>query len=581
MEQSGNDSLLFLFNGSSLNHLLKTKRKEEAFALLKQKKINVNEKDEYNLAPLHYCSISDYSEIANLLIQQGADPDIQGGDYKQTPLHFAAIHGSLRVAILLLSKSIDKFIQNSQGLSAIHLAAQYNHPLLLHIFVQEGISVNDLDGQSRTALHWGAIQGNISIVRYLTQQNCNLNLQDNDGCTALHWAALMSHSEITILLIKAFADVSIRDNFDQTVFDILIENRNFQILRRIELTQKSQFLARKKIFGYFSKHYFYMIMPSLLAGIFFVLISNFSLLACLLISPILFAPYMIQAREVELIFVKNPTALGMAAGFLLMIYGTYFWKIYPIFSIFFLTTSAIMFWAYYQSIVKNPGFLDEQKVTKESLTNKNTWMGKYPSDIIEDKFCETCQIIRPLRSKHDAKSGKCVARFDHFCPWTINPVGYKNHAIFYLFLVTVFISEFIYVIFTFLTLLQNPQIRPFHFFSFYNFFIDFFIYETWMFCIICMDIFFCGWNFLLFRQHSVLIAKNQTANEIINSKRYSHFWVGDVHFNPFNTGTYYSNALQFFQIKYVVDWMKTYFFEEVNFGSCEHLKLFPEQKKIL
>lgn len=48
--------------------------------------------------------------------------------------------------------------------------------------------------------------------------------------------------------------------------------------------------------------------------------------------------------------------------------------------------------------------------------------------------CPKCNDnFKPNRAHHDSVTGRCIVKFDHFCPWVGNAVGAMNHKFFVLF----------------------------------------------------------------------------------------------------------------------------------------------------
>lgn len=53
------------------------------------------------------------------------------------------------------------------------------------------------------------------------------------------------------------------------------------------------------------------------------------------------------------------------------------------------------------------------------------------------RYCSTCNIHRPPRSKHCNSCNVCVSKFDHHCPWVGTCIGERNHRMFFLFLISI------------------------------------------------------------------------------------------------------------------------------------------------
>lgn len=96
---------------------------------------------------------------------------------------------------------------------------------------QKSINVNDRDTDGLCAIHWAADRGNAGILELLLRHGANVDeLDAESGQTALHYAAACGHSECVEILLKHNADRSILDNDSASCLDLAIESNEEKIV---------------------------------------------------------------------------------------------------------------------------------------------------------------------------------------------------------------------------------------------------------------------------------------------------------------------------------------------------------------
>lgn len=170
--------------------------------------MDVNQPDAETVTLLHWASINNRKDIIKYLLDKGAIVDAIGGELQATPLHWATRQGHL-VVTLLMAAGADPSIRDAEGISCIHLAAQFGHTALVAYFIARGLSPDLQDRGGMTALMWAAWKVSaLDPVRLLLTLGANPSVADHThGNTALHWAILArNHTAINTLILKVCVD---------------------------------------------------------------------------------------------------------------------------------------------------------------------------------------------------------------------------------------------------------------------------------------------------------------------------------------------------------------------------------------
>jgi cytohesin len=221
------------------------------------------EDKEVGFTPLHFAALDGYRDVAELLLNNGAEIEARGpshlypfGDEEppdNTPLFFAASNGHSDVVELLASRGANVDTRGSplSGESpywAIGPAQYPPGPALLwainrgHIKTAEVLIVHGADIHVRGSLAgWGPLQmaaktGNAEAAKLLIAKGADVNATNESGDTALHEAIAWGHHKdvVKILIVKG-ANINVQNNDGWTpLHEATASGHPRDVIRRVE-----------------------------------------------------------------------------------------------------------------------------------------------------------------------------------------------------------------------------------------------------------------------------------------------------------------------------------------------------------
>lgn len=179
----------------------------------------------------------DHIEIVRFLREKGAALDIHAaatlGDYEAvtailaadssvvtntlscldsaTPLHYAVLKSHTNVVELLLKHGADPNATSRFSDSlALHMAASMGDMGMVKLLIEHKADINKSNFVGRTPLHSAAASGHAKMVEFLLDNGLDIEARANSGHTPLHEAAGSGDEATVLLLLKRGADPNVR-----------------------------------------------------------------------------------------------------------------------------------------------------------------------------------------------------------------------------------------------------------------------------------------------------------------------------------------------------------------------------------
>ncbi|XP_051269309.1 ankycorbin isoform X2 [Dicentrarchus labrax] len=218
----------------------------------KFRKTDVNEwnkNDERLLAAVEHGEVE---KVASLLAKKGASAvklDSEG----KSALHVAAARGQTVCLSIILAHGADLTITDAAGFNPLHLAAKNNHIECCKKLIQSKCPIDAVDSSGKAALHHAASSGNIQTVQLLCELKSPINLKDADGLTPLLLSAKHAHAEVCSTLLDCGAEINTSDNSGRTALMLASESNAVSVVE--VLVQRGAHMSAVDSQGHDVLHY--------------------------------------------------------------------------------------------------------------------------------------------------------------------------------------------------------------------------------------------------------------------------------------------------------------------------------------
>src|SRR5688572_28433866 len=159
-----------------------------------------NVKDKRGYTALSHAIEAMYEEVIDTLLNHpNLEPNSRGLNGRPALVAFVWRDQKERVE-KLLARGADVNVQDNDGDTALHGAAQTGNVEVIRMLLDKGANLNTKNKQGGTPLMWAAVYGNEDAVRLLLSRGADTSLKDNDGITAAQWAVRNNRTNVASIL---------------------------------------------------------------------------------------------------------------------------------------------------------------------------------------------------------------------------------------------------------------------------------------------------------------------------------------------------------------------------------------------
>jgi ankyrin repeat protein len=208
---------------------------------------NPNAHDAANgTAPLHFAALAGHAAIVRLLLGRGAAIAIRDG-HGESPLHYAAYYNRGAMIEALAAFGADLDARDHAGMTPFDLASRHGRMAAASVFsrlgaregglmaavnagdlirvrtlIGEGANVNESD-LAGSPLHLAAAKGFVAIAAALLDAHADIEAMEYpSGLRPLHLAAIVNDAPVAALLLESGADLEARDALGRTALTVAV-----------------------------------------------------------------------------------------------------------------------------------------------------------------------------------------------------------------------------------------------------------------------------------------------------------------------------------------------------------------------